>query len=150
MALLGGRRDEPRVGEDAKVGAHGVRVEPDLRGDLRRVERLRGGAQRLEHAHPARVAERPVDPRLGVLHRLILPTADGKKQGHRMKTRKGLSTPLALFEIKNLHVAIEDGTEIVRGVDLTVNPGEIHALMGPNGSGKSTLAYASWAIPPTR
>ena len=64
-----------------------------------------------------------------------------------MKTRKGLSTPLALFEIKNLHVAIEDGTEIVRGVDLTVNPSEIHALMGPNGSGKSTLAYALMGHP---
>jgi Fe-S cluster assembly ATP-binding protein len=54
---------------------------------------------------------------------------------------------LALFEIKNLHVAIEDGTEIVRGVDLTVNPSEIHAVMGPNGSGKSTLAYALMGHP---
>ncbi len=54
---------------------------------------------------------------------------------------------MALFEIKNLHVAIEDGTEIVRGVDLTVNPNEIHAVMGPNGSGKSTLAYALMGHP---
>ncbi len=45
-----------------------------------------------------------------------------------------------MFEIENLHAEIE-GKEILKGVNLVVNEGEIHALMGPNGSGKSTLAY---------
>jgi Fe-S cluster assembly ATP-binding protein len=54
---------------------------------------------------------------------------------------------MALLEIKNLHVALEDGTEIVKGVDLSVDLNQKHAIMGPNGSGKSTLAYALMGHP---
>jgi len=51
-----------------------------------------------------------------------------------------------VLAITNLHVAI-DGKEILRGVDLTLREGEMHALMGPNGSGKSTLSYALMGHP---
>src|SRR5207302_2691546 len=78
----------------------------------------------------------------------------GSFLAYRLRPEIGLRIPcglrwtrMALLELKNLHVSLEDGTEIVKGVDLAVSTNEVHAVMGPNGSGKSTLAYALMGHP---
>lgn len=53
---------------------------------------------------------------------------------------------MSQIEIRNLHVSIDD-REILKGVNLSVNQGEVHAIMGPNGTGKSTLAYTLMGHP---
>jgi Fe-S cluster assembly ATP-binding protein len=68
-------------------------------------------------------------------------------RGGRLPATRTKGSSLALLELKDLHVALEDGTEIVKGVDLQVDTDQIHAIMGPNGSGKSTLAYALMGHP---
>lgn len=50
------------------------------------------------------------------------------------------------MEIRNLHVFV-DNKKILKGVGLTIKPGEVHAIMGPNGSGKSSFAYALMGHP---
>lgn len=77
------------------------------------------------------------------------PEDDGIEQAPRGATgndRRPLNRPMDrktdMLEIRNLHARIaEDGTEIIKGLNLTVKAGEVAAIMGPNGSGKSTLSY---------
>ena len=75
------------------------------------------------------------------------PAGTMRPRGGRLPATCLKGSGLALLELKDLHVALEDGTEIVKGVDLEVDTDQIHAIMGPNGSGKSTLAYALMGHP---
>ena len=63
-----------------------------------------------------------------------------------VNTAESLGTKTATLEIKGLHVQVE-GKDILKGIDLVVPQGEVHAIMGPNGSGKSTLANAIMGRP---
>jgi Fe-S cluster assembly ATP-binding protein len=71
-----------------------------------------------------------------------LKSAEGATGNDRRPLNRPMDRNTVMLEIRNLHARIaEDGTEIIRGLNLTVKAGEVAAIMGPNGSGKSTLSY---------